>query len=488
MDDKSAKKADKLAEKDNSTTEEEIIEDISIAEEFTDSDDEIPLFLSDKNFGEQQQRHDDDDEDELLKNIDEALSSDSIAKHFKPMQDMNSSDEKENILPIKAKQKISQDKDFGDDTILINDRKVNLSDLNKKQHESEDSKAKNRLKVFSSLTTPESDKPATTSRLAQSLDFDLSLGSLDSSIDDNEQDNQIEEIEDDSQFIEQINITKMDRISQDFLKDPLDDITEEESDLEQKERERSAAESQSEVFSKSEPKDKLNSESERIPPRHQYLSLESQLSRDQTECSSKEVNEANSQLLDALNLKLSSLVRRNTEPAPKINLKDFTSIPTSTTSTEYRTIDEELNMKIYDIESELQDRAMCIEKLKENLNQSQMDRDQILLENRKLSEEIFQLQTKVAEYGGMPSSGKSSDENKVTVISAKCMDEMCKSFNSEELACFEKIKKKIEVYHETELEKVRNQSLKELRNVMDAGRENFEHNFDAADEYAVSSV
>lgn len=497
------------ANDNNSTTEEEIIEDISIAGDFTDSDDEIPLFLnlSDcQKFSDQQHQniHEEEDDEELLKNIDDALSFSNIAKHFKPVKGKPSfSDEKENILPCSEKSS-SYSKpsktDFGEDTILLNDRKVNLSDLTKCQEESSDNcktKNKNKLKTFFSLDLPDSemnDKPAPP-KISQSLDLDLSFESLSSSNVD-QQENQIDEIEDTKQFIsrpdDQITITKMNRVSLDYLKDPLDDITEEESDMEQKEQQentvgnQTSRESDIEILHK--PDDRFNQfyESDTIPIRNQFLSLESQISKDLQTCgSSKEISVENSQILDALNLKLSSLVKRSHDPSLKnSNSKDCMSF-TTTTSTEYRTIDEELNMKIFDIDNELQDRATCIEKLKEKLQQSMIDRDQILSENQTLSEEILKLQTKVAEFGML--SRKSSDDNKLTVIANKNIDALSKSFSKDELACFEKIKKKIEIYHENEIEKVRDQNLKELKNIMEGSREVFEHNFEGTDEYAVSS-
>lgn len=478
----------------NSTTEEEIIEDISIAGEFTDSDDEIPLFLSDyQKYDDRQHQKDREEEDEeLLKSIDDALSASNIAKHFKPEKEMTLSDEKENLFSCRNKsnsdtQKSSNeyDKEFGGvDTILINDRKINLSDLTKCGKDDKFN-VKNKLKLFSSLDLTEDLKPSPP-RKTHSLDLDLSLESINSSSNEDQQENQIDEIEEPKQFIsridDQLTVKKMDRV--DYLKDPLDDITEEESDMEQKENQTSTYSGIRQKFAEDEFTQLYESGTTSLR-NYQFLSLESQLSKDRKAGdSSKEIDSEKSQFLEALNLKLSSLVKRSQESTLKSDSKDFMSFAT-TTSTEYRTIDEELNMKIFDIDNELQKKSTCIEKLKENLEQSMIERDQILSENQTLSEEILKLQTRVAEFG--MHSRKSSDDNKMTVIASNNnnIDVLSKSFSNDELACFEKIRQKIEIYHENEIEKVRDQNLKELKIIMDGSREVFEQNFEG-NENAVS--
>lgn len=427
----------------DTSTEEEIIEDISIAEEFSDSGDDIPLFLTDDQSKKViQPVHDDDEDDDklFLDNIDELLSSSNIAKHFKPLEDVEES--KENKIPAKNVFNFQK----SDDVILINDKKVSLSEL-KKGNKSE--------QQFSSLQIKKI-PPAVSLRTSHSLDFDLSLGSTDDSSIEDQQDNEIEEILLDSSHVAEkddtVVVKKMERISMDYLKEPLDDITEEESEVEIK-----SSSLKDNIIEKGSAMRKFleqnlvkDSEFDVSPSISRCHSLD--LSTKNVKVLQEHLMEKNS-YLDALNLKLSSLVRREifkiTKEPSKMESAPY-SIATSA-STEYRTINDDLNMKIIDIENELQERAICIGELKEKLEQTLHDHDQCLSENEKLVREIMDLKTKVADVE-CSSSQRDSDDEKLTILSSK-LREFQQSLNPDELKCFEKISKKFANFHENETKK-----------------------------------
>lgn len=170
--------------------------------------------------------------------------------------------------------------------------------------------------------------------------------------------------------------------------------------------------------------------------------------------------------LDALNLQLSALARRE-------NLKDGTgreslkesvqySIATSA-STEYRTINEDFNIKILDIENELHERAACIEQLQEKLQQSAQEREQYQLESEKLAQEVLELRTKVAGIESL----KSSDEDK-TVISASRINDFKNSLPEEEAICFGKVWTKFESFHKSELDQLRLEHSLEIKQLRDS--------------------
>lgn len=91
------------------STDEEIIEDISIAEEFSDDDLDIPMFSNDQSdFGEKRrQLFDIDDDKFFLDDVDKFLSGDNIAKHFKE----DPEEVKENIVPSNSDNNRKKEKD-----------------------------------------------------------------------------------------------------------------------------------------------------------------------------------------------------------------------------------------------------------------------------------------------------------------------------------------------------------------------------------------
>lgn len=450
----------------DTSTEEEIIEDISIAEEFSDSGDEIPLFLNDdespavESIKPIQTEVDDDDDKLFLDNIDELLSTSNIAKHFKPLEDTE--DSKENKIPAKSNfnyqtsQKSSSK--ISDDVILINDRKVSLSDLKFGKKNTKDEN-ETQSRQFSSLQIQKV-PPAVSLRTTHSLDFDLSLGSTDDSSEiDDQRENEIEEILEASKYSEvekdetddAVAVKKMERISLDYLKEPLDDITEEESEVESKEMKV--------VNPPLSLKDNLiekGSAMRKFLEQNMIKDSEFDVSPSISRCHSldlspKSVKELQEHLieknsyLDALNLKLSSLVRREIFKITKEPPQSATYSIATSASTEYRTINDDLNIKIIDIENELQERAICINDLKEKLEQTLLDHDQCLSENEKLVREIMDLKMKVVDHGC--ASQKNSDEEKLTILPSKFKD-FQDSLNPEEFKYFEKINRKFVQFHE----------------------------------------
>lgn len=487
------------------STEEEIIEDISIAEEFSESDDEIPIFLNDdSNFGDKKrQLFDIDDDKFFLGDVENILSPDNIAKHFKPS--LSEADEaKENIVPsnsdnVENTQKASKGVEkelspLNDDIILINDKKVSLSALKRVQSattvsssdapltkESSDSS-----RQFASLNFPK--VPAAVSlRTSHSLDINLSLTNSDDSLDSVENENSIDEIiehneyrmeasdeseADDSKSVtpaklmplkaeekpEPVVVKKMEKVTVDYLKEPLDDITEEESEAESREHpvpKPSIIEKGSQMHAILE----NNLIGSRSFERDEPIALHAAGQSHSLDLSSKTVKELQDiviekdSCLDALNLQLSALARREIlkEGNGRESLKESVqySIATSA-STEYRTINEDFNLKLLDIENELHERANCIEQLNEKLQLTVQEREQFQLQSEKLAQEVFELKTKVAGIESL----KSSDEDK-TVVSVSRINEFKRSLPEEEAACFGKVWTKFESFHKGELDQVR---------------------------------
>lgn len=180
------------SQKNDESTDEEIIEDISIAEEFSDDDLDIPMFANEQaDFGEKRrQLFDIDDDKFFLDDVDTFLSGDNIAKHFKE----DPEEVKENIVPSnsdnnKKKTVTKELSPLNEDVILINDKKVSLSELKRVQSAGSVPTIEE-SKQFSSLNFPK--VPAAVSlRTSHSLDLDLSLDSSEDSI---EQENSVDEI------------------------------------------------------------------------------------------------------------------------------------------------------------------------------------------------------------------------------------------------------------------------------------------------------
>lgn len=478
--------------KNDESTEEEIIEDISIAEEFSDDadSDDIPIFLNDDNeYGDKKrQLFDIEDDKFFLEDVD------NIAKHFKPPLETNREEVKENIVPInrstqEKSQKNSKNvnesahfKDISplkDDVILINDKKVSISSLKKVQIAETEVARDSEIRSFSSLNFPK--VPAAVSlRTSHSLDLDISLDSTDS-LESVENDNSVDEIverydyqssgasasDEDKELLkeqtmpsiveqkQEIVVKKMEKITPEYLKEPLDDITEEESEAESKEHPMPSPKNiiiekgsqMRAILENSLLADRVLDKNESAGGSHS-LDLQNK--------SLKELQDIvieKDYCLDALNLQLTSLVRRE-------HFKDGTgrdsfresapfSIATSA-STEYRTINEEFNLKILDIENELHERATCIEQLKEKLEHSIQERDQLQTESEKLVHEVHQLRTKIAGIESL----KNSDEDR-TVISASKINDFKNSLSEEESECFSKVWTKFENFHRMELDQLK---------------------------------
>lgn len=504
------------------STEEEIIEDISIAEEFSDSDDDIPIFLNDESdFGDKKRELFDVDDDKFfLDDVDKFLSADSIAKHFKPHEN-DPEEVKENIVPSnnnpnaekiqKSSKTLSENSNYkelsplNEDMILINDKKVSLSALKKNQSGSSlPVKPAEENRPFSSLNLPK--VPAAVSlRTSHSLDFDLSLGNSDDSLNDSvEHENSVDEVIEHHEYRsetsdasesenikEQTNVVKiipkieeteevvivkkMEKVAPDYLKEPLDDITEEESEAESKEHPAPMTSKSSIIEKGSQFRAILEHTvmSARSFEKEESENIHSVGQSHSLDLSNKTVKELQDiviekdSCLDALNLQLSALARRESmkDGTGRESLKESVpySIATSA-STEYRTINEDFTMKIFDIENELHERASCIEQLKEKLQMTIQEREQYQLESEKLAQEVFELRTKVAGVESM----RSSDEDK-TVISASRINEFKRSLPEEEAVCFGKAWSKFENFHKGEIEQIKfghDQEIKRLTELL----------------------
>lgn len=487
------------------STEEEIIEDISIAEEFSDSDDELPIFLNNESdFGDKKRElFDIDDEKFFLDDVDKFLSADNIAKHFKPPEN-DPEEVKENIVPSNSKPNLEKTlkttkalaesshykelSPLNEDVILINDKKVSLSAL--KRVQSGPSLATEDSQHFTSLNFPK--VPAAVSlRTSHSLDLDLSLGNSDDSLNDSvEHENSIDEIiehhgyrsetsdasesEDNKREparkipdvpskIEEIEeivvVKKMEKVTQDYLKEPLDDITEEESEAESKEHPAPTKAKSSTIEKGSQFRAILEHTMMQARSLEESEILHTTGQSHSLDLSNKTVKELQDiviekdSCLDALNLQLGALARRETlkDGTGRESLKESVpySIATSA-STEYRTINEDFNLKILDIENELHERAACIEQLKEKLQLTVQEREQFQLQGEKLAQEVLELRTKVAGVESM----RSSDEDK-TVISASRINDFKQSLPEEEAACFSKVWSKFENFHKGEIDQIK---------------------------------
>lgn len=456
-------------QENDESTEEEIIEDISRIDEFTESDsDDIPIFLNeDASFGEKKrQLFDIGDEDRLfLEDVDKILSPINIAKHFKTA-DLD--ELKENIVPsnsdkIKPSKSDKELSPLNDDVILINDKKVSLSSLKKNQEVPFKSD-----RQFSSLNYPK--QPNAPLKTSHSLDIDLSMSSDDESI---EHENSIDEIVTKNSSIknfstknlqedivivkkeepEPVVAKKMEKITPDYLKEPLDDITEE-SETESRDDKNVLIEKGSQC--RSILQNSLFVNQRDIKDEH-----EQSHSLDLHNKSFKELQDLvieKDSCLDALNLQLSALIRReNLKEGGRESLRE--SVPYSfatTTSTEYRTLNEDFNIKIIDIENELHERASFIEQLQTQLAESVELRS-------KLSEEIMELKSKIAGIESM----KSSDEEN-TMISASRINEFKKSLSEDEAACFSKVWTKFEFFHKNELDQHKQSHELEMKNLQES--------------------
>jgi hypothetical protein len=402
---------------------------------------------------------------------------------------------------------------LNEDVILINDKKVSLSALKKVQSASsvptsglqgvtttQDSSSGTRQ--FSSLNFPK--VPAAVSlRTSHSLDLDLSLGNSDDSLDDSvEHEHSVDEIVEHHEYRsetseasesddkrseavkkvpavpvkveekpEAVVVKKMEKVTPDYLKEPLDDITEEESEAESREHpapglNKAAVIERGSLFRASlgTALTPIRSFDKEEPVAHPATGQSHSL--DLSHKSVKELQDIvieKDSCLDALNLQLSALARREVlkEGTGRESLKESVpySIATSA-STEYRTINEDFNIKILDIENELHERATCIEQLRDELEKSAQEREQYQLESEKLTQEVLELRTKVAGIESL----RSSDEDK-TVISASRIHDFKNSLPPEESACFSRVWSKFETFHKSEIDQLRKDHEKDLKDI-----------------------
>ncbi|CAO1430628.1 unnamed protein product [Diamesa tonsa] len=511
--------------KTDDSTEEEIIEDISIAEEFTDSDSEdIPIFLNDDSDFAQKKRQlfDIDDDNFFLGDVDNVLSADNIAKHFKPSEliKVNEDDVKENIVPsnsdnrptnvekpqktVKALAESHKElSPMSDDFILINDKKVNINSLKKVQSASAvTSKVPHEnASTFSSLNYPK-DTPVSV-RNAKSLELFLDSNSSDESV---ENDNSIDEMiverydynagssESDSEHVEkmkkkslsekrqeadvdeeieeissEVPVKKMEKINE-YLKEPLDDITEEESEAESRMSEAEKT-NEAEKISVIEKGNQMR----QILENSLIASKSDDTQGTMGDLQEKSVRELQDiviekdMCLDALNSQLSALARRENfkdasgRESSKESIREY-SIAT-TASTEYRTINDDFHVKILDIENELHERANCIEELNIKLNLTIQEREEIQAQSEKLAQEVLELRTKIAYI----ESPKSSDHQ--TVISMSQMNNFKKSLSEDESAAFSKVWNKFEIFHKTEIDQIKQNHEEEIKVLTDQIRQ-----------------
>lgn len=507
------------------STEEEIIEDISIAEEFTDSDSEdIPIFLNDDSDFAQKKRQlfDIDDDNLFLGDVDNVLSADNIAKHFKPSEliKVNVIDVKENIVPsnsdnrpiivekpqktLKALTESHKElSPMSDDFILINDKKVNINSLKKVQSASAvTSKVPHEnASTFSSLNYPKNTPVSV--RNAKSLEQFLDSNSSDESV---ENDNSIDEMiverydynagssESDSEHVEKKKnkslsekrqetsvieieeipseqpIKKMEKIN-DYLKDPLDDITEEESEAESRISEAEKT-NEAEKISVIEKGNQMRNILENSLIASKLDNTQENMNADLQQKSMRELQDIvmeKDMCLDALNCELSALARRENfkdasgRESSKESIREY-SIAT-TASTEYRTINDDFHVKILDIENELHERANCIEQLNLKLNLTIQEREEIQAQSEKLAQEVLELRTKMAYI----ESPKSSDHQ--TVISMLQMNNFKKSLSEDESAAFSKVWNKFEIFHKTEIDQIKQNHDEEIKILTDQIRQ-----------------
>lgn len=402
--DKKSEQKDPVS-KDYSSDDDEIVEDIFVAED-SDSEGEIPLFLNEDDSLVANKRRqlfgiegddeggrfflDNDDED----SINDVLSGDNIAKHFQ------GSDTHEKFVPLTSdskspKKSASQFKELSpmnEDTILINNQKVSINALKRVQcnssvpHSSDHDEEPNGKKFLFSSLSYESSKPAVIDEGSRSLDFEPVVDS-ESPNDSVEHENSVDEIvisekydisgsnTDSGDFREQVNIKsanpipekekptfeepttvkKMEKMDE-FQKEMLDDITEEESDREfEKSQEqnrliekggsiRKILEEQLNIGASTSKAifDSVNSDSGnagRIKTLEQRVRDLEEILTDKEAC------------LTSMNLQLGLVSKRdnfkesNSRDSLREAGRDASSIGTSV-STEYRTINDEVNFRV----------------------------------------------------------------------------------------------------------------------------------------------
>lgn len=231
-----------------------------------------------------------------------------------------------------------------------------------------------------------------------------------------------------STSIDKASVKKMEKVSSDFLNDILDDITEE-SETESREK-----------------------EPIKIPPIMMQDKIEkgnlarnilkSNLFDDQSEAQDTvidrgaESNDFNDQL--------------DSQEIFKENQTALNSI--ATTSTEYRTMNDYLNSKIFDVDSEFYDRATYIKSLQNQLQESSQERT-------KLSQEIDILKAKLASEESL----KSLNSGRIEVFS-KRVDNFKKSLSTEVLNApnFDHLWPRLESFIEGEANLLKNSHQEEM--------------------------
>ncbi|KAL7023127.1 hypothetical protein ACKWTF_012498 [Chironomus riparius] len=386
---------DRFKHDNDESVEEEIIEDISKLEDLSDSDfddsDDIPIFLNDSKDDQHEHHrviHENDDLKLFDDNVDEILALDNIAKHFTSADDDDGRDS-DTIVPIKVSTSNKELSPSTEDTIFINDKKVSISSLKK----------------FNDVNA----SPQQIEQLSQNRE---SVG-----------------VTAQSTSIDKASIKRMEKISSDFLNDILDDITEE-SETESREKEPIKA----------------------IPP----IMLQ-----DKIEKGSLVRNILKSNLFDDQSEAQDTVIDRGAESndfneqldSQEIFKENQTALNSiATTSTEYKTMNDYLNSKIYDVDSEFYDRATYIKSLQNQLQESSQER-------AKLTNEIEMLKTKLASEESL----KSLNSGRIEIFS-KRVDDFKKSLSSEILNApnFDHLWPKLESFIEGEVNLLKNTHQEEM--------------------------
>lgn len=384
----------KLDKDETSSVEEEIIEDISRLEDISDSDfddsDEIPIFLNDSK-DEQHEHNRIIHENDDLKLFDDKV--DEILALDNIAKHFTSADDgkvSDIEVPLKVCASKKECSPLTEDTIFINDKKVSISSLKK----------------FNDVNA----SPSEVEQSSQKQRENIGVTAQSTSIDKNA-------------------IKRMEKISSDFLNDMLDDITEE-SETESREKE------PVKVVSPIMMQDKIEKGSlvRNI--------LKSNLFDDQSEAQDTvidrgaESNDFNEQL--------------DSQEIFKENQTALNSI--ATTSTEYRTMNDYLNSKIFDVDSEFYDRATYIKSLQNQLQEFSQERT-------KLTQEIEMLKAKLVSEESI----KCVNSGRIEVFS-KRVDDFKKSLSSELLDApnFDHLWPKLESFIEGEVNMLKNSHQEEM--------------------------
>lgn len=364
------------------SVEEEIIEDISRIEGLEDSDfddsDDIPIFLNDSKDDKENRMimFSNENDDKLFDDdVDNILALDNIAKHFTATND--------------------------DDKILKasnSDKIVPLKAINSASNKENSPLTEDTIFI--------NDRKVSISSLKKISDVNILQS---------EPQNSRESVGVSVQTVmsESVPAKKMEKISSDFLNDILDDITEE---SETESREKEPIKNAPDVL----PQNKIEKGSlvRNI--------LKSNLFDDQSEAQETVIavgdsNDFNEQM-DSQEI-----------------FKETALNSIATTSTEYRTMNDFLNTKIFDVDSEFYDRATYIKSLQAQLIESSQERV-------KLTQEIEVLKSKLAAE----QFGKSLNSDRIESFS-KRIDELKKNLNADNTQNLDSLWPKVESFIDSEI-------------------------------------